>query len=216
MEGWKGVVGWIWGTIFNLFLGYIFRNSILEALKKCRAKRKRMLEALQNKFRCLGRPGFFPVVFQWFSVVFRHDAKMKSYEIPEERMHTIFGIFGRGEFEWNLRVPAWCQRRTWNWRQIHQLYSEMPWFCIYMHWWDQPLFSNSRRKTCESDSFWKRSKILRSKSSERNLSKLYRLYRPHLESLGCGQHAAASSQLSISRQKILDDLKSWNVENAHL
>jgi len=38
-------------TIFNLFLGYIFRNSILEALKKCRAKRKRMLEALQNKFR---------------------------------------------------------------------------------------------------------------------------------------------------------------------
>ena len=61
--------------------------------------------------------------------------------------------------------------------------------------------------------------ILRSKASERNLSKmysLYRLYRPYLESLGSGQHAAASGQLFISRQKILDDLKSWNVGNTHL
>lgn len=46
--------------------------------------------------------------------------------------------------------------------------------------------------------------------------RLYRLYRPYLESLGSGQHAAASGQLFVSRQKILDDLKSWNVGNAHL
>ena len=69
MEGWKGVVGWIWGTILNLLLGYIFRNSILEALKKClKCKRTlEMLEALQNKFRCLGFSSRFPVVFRSFS-----------------------------------------------------------------------------------------------------------------------------------------------------
>ena len=181
-------------TIFNVLLfttvGYIFWSRILKGVKKglkrLRKAIERMLKALRRKLR---------------------SACTQSSESSEEE--NLIGT-------WGCRASTAPKASTKLETNPSDKNSEMPWFCIYMHWWDGPLFSNSSRKLAKANSFWKRSKILRSKSSERNLSKLYRLYRPHLESLGCGQHAAASSQLSISRQKILDDLKSWNVGNAHL
>ena len=129
-------------------------------------------------------------------------------------MRTRFRRIRRGEFDWNLMSASMVPKAN---MKLGTNPSDILGDAVVLHLYAlmrSILFSNSSRKLAKRIRL-KEIQILRSKASERNLSKMYRLYR-HLESLGSGQHAAASGQLLISRQSLILDLESWNVGKTHL
>ena len=113
---------------------------------------------------------------KWRLVEYYNLAMIKSSpQIPEERIHTSLG---RAEFDWNLMsasmVPQANMKLETNPSDMYTVYSEIPWFYwIYMHLWDRLLFNycNSSRRLAKTIHL-REFRILRSKASERDLSKL--------------------------------------------
>ena len=51
--------------------------------------------------------------------------KIALQQIPEETIHTSFGIiFGRAEFDWNLMSAMVPKAKVKHLRQIHQIYDQ--------------------------------------------------------------------------------------------